>query len=135
MNQIEEFSNYYLHQSKEDENELYCEYPNEEENNLDEQENNTIKNKEKNIAKEKKLKESTSKRLRSLPKTYQTYTILFKKQVIEEVNPFYNDFSIFQVKANKEEKERDIAKNYGINPKTLHRWVTKGFKKNQGKNI
>ena len=32
------------------------------------------------------LKESTSKRLRSLPKTYHTYTILFKKQVIEEVN-------------------------------------------------
>ena len=96
MNQIEEFNNYYLHQSKEDENELYYEYPNEEENNLDEQENNTIKNKEKNIAKEKKLKESTSKRLRSLPKTYQTYTILFKKQVIEEVNQFYNDFKFFR---------------------------------------
>ena len=28
-----------------------------------------------------------------------------------------------------------MAKIYGINPKTLHRWVTKGLKKNQGKII
>ena len=31
--------------------------------------------------------------------------------------------------------EKEVAKIYGINPKTLHRWVTRGFKKNRGKYI
>ena len=25
--------------------------------------------------------------------------------------------------------EKEVAKYYGINPKTVHRWVTKGLKK------
>ena len=31
--------------------------------------------------------------------------------------------------------EKEVANIYGINPKTLHRWITKGLKKNQGKYI
>ena len=29
--------------------------------------------------------------------------------------------------------EKEVAKYYGINPKTVHRWVTQGLKKNYGK--
>ena len=42
-----------------------------------------------------------------------------------------NNNLIFQVKSKNDEKE--VAKIHGINPKTLHRWMTKGLKKNQGK--
>jgi transposase-like protein len=35
------------------------------------------------------------------------------------------------VKSTKDEKE--VAEIYGINPKTLHRWIEKVPKKNQGK--
>ena len=36
---------------------------------------------------------------------------------------------------NVKNNEKEVARIYGINPKTLHRWITKGLKKNQGKYI
>ena len=86
IKQIEDLNPSYFGQSKEDENESYYQEPKEEELFSNEKENNIINNEDKNSSKTLKIKESTSKRLRSLPKTYHTYTILFKKQVIEEVN-------------------------------------------------
>lgn len=37
------------------------------------------------------------------------------------------------MKLYKDEKE--VARIYGINPKTLHRWIKKGLKKNCGKTL
>lgn len=86
IKQIEDLNPSYFGQSKEDENESYYQDKKEEEQYSDEKDNIIINNEDKSSSKALKLKESTSKRLRSLPKTYRTYTILFKKQVIEEVN-------------------------------------------------
>ena len=40
------------------------------------------------ITKKNKIKESTSKRLNSLPKTYKTYDLDYKKEIIKEVNKY-----------------------------------------------
>ena len=40
---------------------------------------------------------------------------------------------ILQVTEDKDEKL--VATAYGINQKTVHRWVTKGIKKSKGKNM
>ena len=85
MNQIEEFNNYYIQQSKEEDNQIFFEEPKEEEY-IEENNSNIINNEEKkNIDKSLKIKESTSKRLSSLPKKYQTYKMDYKKQLVEEV--------------------------------------------------
>ena len=85
MNSNEEFNNYCLHQINDEESRIYFD-----ESKLkvysEERKNNIINNDDKNFEIKRKINKSTSKRLRSLPKTYHTYTILFKKQVIEEVN-------------------------------------------------
>ena len=89
MNELEGFNIYCLNQLDEAKNQSYYEEPKDEES-IEEKENNTIKNEDKEKAKKIKLKESTSKRLNSLPKRYQTYTLDYKKQVIKEVNKYFN---------------------------------------------
>ena len=84
-NQLEDFNLYCMKQLTEIKNISYYEEPKEEEN-AEEKEKNTANIEDKKEAKTLKLKESTSKRLSSLPKRYQTYTLDYKKQVIEEVN-------------------------------------------------
>ena len=74
MNQISESNNYFLKQIKEEE--IY-----------EEQQDNLINNEENNnIMKKIRMRESTFKRLKSLPKKYQTYKMDYKKQLVEEVN-------------------------------------------------
>ena len=87
MNELEGFNIYCLNQLNEAKNQTYYEEPKEEEY-IEEKENNVIKNEEEEILKKIKLKESNSKRLNSLPKRYQTYTLDYKKQVIKEVNKY-----------------------------------------------
>ena len=89
MNELEGFNIYFLNQLNEAKNQSYYQEPKEEEY-IEEKENNIIKNEDKEIAKKIKLKEATSKRLNSLPKRYQTYTLDYKKQVIKEVNKYIN---------------------------------------------
>ena len=84
-NQLEDFNIYCMKQLIERKNVLNCEVPKEEEM-LEEKENDTANNEDKSEVKKLKLKESVFKRLSSLPKTYQTYHLAFKKKVIEEVN-------------------------------------------------
>ena len=84
-NQLEDFNIYCMKQLTETKNISYYEEP-KEEDIMEEKEKNATNNEDKTEAKNLKLKESTSKRLRSLPKRYQTYTLGYKKQVIEEVN-------------------------------------------------
>ena len=87
MNELEGFNIYCLDQLDEAKNQSYYEEPKEEEY-IEKKENSVIKNEDKEIAKKIKLKESTSKRLNSLPKRYQTYTLDYKKHVIKEVNKY-----------------------------------------------
>ena len=89
MNQIEEFKNYYLPRLKEEESEIFFEEKDKE--NCEEIENKEINNEVKNQNIEIILKkiESTSKRLRSLPKRYKIYTLDFKKHILEIVNKLY----------------------------------------------
>ena len=84
-NQLEDFNIYCMKQLTETKNISYYEEP-KDEYIVEEKERSTANNIDKTEAKKLKLKESTSKRLRSLPKRYQTYTLDYKKQVIEEVN-------------------------------------------------
>jgi hypothetical protein len=84
-NQLKDFNNYYMKQLSQKENLSYYEEPKEEDIEK-EKEKNTAKNLDKIEAKTLILKESASKRISSLPKRYQTYTLDYKKQVIEEVN-------------------------------------------------
>ena len=87
MNELEGFNKYCLDQLEEEKNHFYYEDPKEEEY-IEEKENNIFKKEGKELTKKIKLKESTSKRLNSLPKRYQTYTLDYKKQVIKEVNKY-----------------------------------------------
>ena len=81
MNPIEEFNNCYLQQSKE-----YSEEP-EYEEIIEKEEGKTNLNIENiKLKKIKNLNSATSKRLRTLPKRYQIYTLEYKKNILEEVN-------------------------------------------------
>ena len=86
MNPFEEFNKYYINQLNEADNQIYYEDKNDEGIMEEKDDNNIINNEEINNTKKLKLKESTSKRLKSLPKRYQTYALELKKQVIESVN-------------------------------------------------
>lgn len=86
MNQIEEFNNYYINQLNETDNQIYYE---------DSKYEDIIEEKEKDIIDGEKvinnsgkikIKESSIKRINSLPKRYQTYTLEYKKEVIAQVN-------------------------------------------------
>ncbi len=82
--QLKEFKIYCQKQLNEEKNISCCEEQKEEEI-MEEKEkiidNNEDKIEEKNL----KLKMSISKRLKSLPKEYETYPLDLKKQVVEEV--------------------------------------------------
>ena len=84
-NQLEDFNIYCMKQWTETKNISYYEEL-KDEDIMEEKEKNAANNEDKTEAEKLKLKESTSKRLRSLLKRYQTYTLDYKKQVIEEVN-------------------------------------------------
>ena len=83
MNQIEEFTKLYYNQVQED-NQVYQEEPKEEEN-LEEDEQNKISGNQGVNTKKCERRKDTSNRLKSLPKRYKTYTMDYKKQIIEEV--------------------------------------------------
>ena len=84
--QFEEFNKYYINQLNETDNQIDYEEPKDEDFIEEKENNHIINNKETNNVKQLRLKESTARRLNSLPKRYQTYTLEYKKQVIEEVN-------------------------------------------------
>ena len=84
--QFEEFNKYYINQLNETDNQVDYEEPKDEDFIEEKENNHIINNKEINNIKQLRLKESTARRLNSLPKRYQTYTLEYKKQVIEEVN-------------------------------------------------
>ena len=87
MNEIEGFNIYCLQELDEGKNQSYCEEPKEEEY-IEEKEKNIIRDEKMEITKKNKIKESTSKRLNSLPKTYKTYDLEYKKEIIKEVNKY-----------------------------------------------
>ena len=85
MNQYEEFNNYYLLSSKDDLNPYYLEEPRDEEE-VEEEGNNIINIEEKKEKPKKvRFKISTSKKLKSTPSRYHTYTLDYKRQVIAQV--------------------------------------------------
>jgi hypothetical protein len=82
MNPLEEFNNYYLQQLNEYSEDLkYSEIVEKKEERKANVEIEDIKN-----SKIKDLNSATSKRLRTLPKRYQIYTVEYKKKILEEVN-------------------------------------------------
>ena len=87
MSEIEGFNIYCLQELDEGKNHSYCEEPKEEEY-IEEKEKNIIRDEKMEITKKNKIKESTSKRLNSLPKTYKTYDLDYKKEIIKEVNKY-----------------------------------------------
>ena len=87
MSEIEGFNIYCLQELDEGKNQSYCEEPKEEEY-IEEKEKNIIRDEKMEITKKNKIKESTSKRLNSLPKTYKTYDLDYKKEIIKEVNKY-----------------------------------------------
>ena len=114
MCQIEEFNKYISRQVEDDENQEYPEEQGEEENLEEEEEsaNNEIQMK---IVQKSKQIINTSNQLNTENKKYKTYSMDYKKEL------------------NSTKQEKEVASIYGINPKSLHRWRTKGLKKNQGK--
>lgn len=84
MNQIEEFSKYYYRQVHEEDNQVYTEEP-KEEANLEEEEDNKINIKQSESNKKYEEKKDTSNRLNPWHKRYTTYTMEYKKQIIQEV--------------------------------------------------
>ena len=88
MEQIEEFNHYYIQKTKEEENPMTFKEQNEKEFN-EKPENNIINEEEpQKIVKKSKLRKTSSKRLHSSPKQYQTYKMDYKKKIIEEVSLF-----------------------------------------------
>ena len=84
MNQIEEFTKFYYNQVQEEENQVYQEEPKEEEN-LEEDDQNKISGNQGYNTKKYERRKDTSNRLNSAPKRYKTYTMEYKKQIIQEV--------------------------------------------------
>ena len=55
---------------------------------------------------------------------------------VRDVYNINDDLMVMVVQEVKiKNNEKEVAKIHGINPKTLHRWIVKGLKKNQGKYI
>ena len=84
MNQIEEFTKYYYPQIQEEENQVSPEEPKGEEN-LEEEEESKINVKQDESNKKCEQKMNTSNRLNITHKRYTTYTMEYKKQIIQEV--------------------------------------------------
>ena len=85
MNSYEEFNKYYLTQMSEIGNKVYFEEQNKEDIDfVKEKDNIVIDINNSNNKKENRRKEST-KRLKSYPKNYQTYSLEYKKYIIQTV--------------------------------------------------
>ena len=84
MNQIEEFTKYYYTQIQEEENQVSPEEPKGEEN-LEEEEESKINVKQDESNKKCQQKMDSSNRLNITHKRYTTYTMEYKKQIIQEV--------------------------------------------------
>ena len=84
MNQFEEFTKYYYQQMQEEENQVSPEEPKGEEN-LEEEEDSKINVKQSEANKKYQQKMDTSNRLNITHKRYTTYTMEYKKQIIQEV--------------------------------------------------
>ena len=84
MNQIEEFTKYYIPQIQEEENQVTPEEP-KGEDNLEEEEDCKINVKQSESNKKFQQKIDTSNRLNIDHKRYTTYTMEYKKQIIQEV--------------------------------------------------
>ncbi len=86
MEQIKEFNHYYIQKTKGEENPMTIKEQNEKEFN-EKPENNIINKEEpQKIVQKSKLRKTSSKRLHSSPKQYQTYKMDYKKKIIEEVS-------------------------------------------------
>jgi hypothetical protein len=85
MNQLEEFKIYYLNQEKVEKNDIFLQEQSEQVI-YEEEENNLFNREQEEIKKKINAKKSTSKRLASLPKKYQTYKMDYKKKIVMEVN-------------------------------------------------
>ena len=84
MNQIEEFTKLYYKEVQEEENQVFLQEPKEEEN-LEEGEDNKINVKQSESDKKYEQRRNTSNRLNLNSKRYKTYTLEYKKQIIQEV--------------------------------------------------
>ena len=84
MYQIEEFNKYIYRQVEDDENQEMPEEQREEEN-LEEGEENVIIDKLEDMTKKTQQRKDTSNRLNLEHKRYKTYTMEYKKQIIQEV--------------------------------------------------
>lgn len=84
MYQIEEFTKYIYQQVEDDENQEMAEEQREEEN-LEEGEENVIIDKLEDMTKKTQQRKDTSNRLNLEHKRYKTYTMEYKKQIIQEV--------------------------------------------------
>jgi hypothetical protein len=85
MYQIEEFTKYIYQQVEDDENQEIPEEQREEENLEEEEESIIIDNLE-DMTKNSKQGNDASNRLNLEHKRYKTYTMEYKKQIIQEVN-------------------------------------------------
>ena len=84
MNQFEEFTKIYYHQIHEEENQGFAEEP-KEELNLEGEEDDKINAKQNEFYKKDNQPLDTSNRLNSSQKRYITYTMEYKKRIIQEV--------------------------------------------------
>jgi tRNA A37 threonylcarbamoyladenosine biosynthesis protein TsaE len=84
MNQFEEFNKYIYRQVHEEDNQVFIEEPKEEEN-LVEEEDNKINIRQSESNKKYEKKSNTSNRLNAEHKRYTTYTMEYKRQIIQEV--------------------------------------------------
>ena len=84
MIQTEESNKYFFQQIQEDENQVSPEEPKGEEN-LEEEEDSKINVKQSDSKKKYQQKMDTSNRLNITHKRYTTYTMEYKKQIIQEV--------------------------------------------------
>lgn len=84
MNQFEEFNKCIYRQVHEEDNQVFIEEP-KEEVNLEEEEDNKINIRQSESNKNYEEKSDTSNRLNLGHKRYTTYTMEYKKQIIQEV--------------------------------------------------
>lgn len=84
MNQFEEFNKCIYRQVHEEDNQVFIEEP-KEEVNLEEDEDNKINIRQSESNKNYEEKSDTSNRLNLGHKRYTTYTMEYKKQIIQEV--------------------------------------------------
>ena len=84
MNQFEEFTKIYYNQIHEEENQGPAEEP-KEEFNLEDGEDNKINANQSELNKKYEQRIDTSNRLNSNTKRYTTYTMEYKKRIIQEV--------------------------------------------------